>query len=177
MESALATLVLMIAVLFGVLTFADTYFTTQDQLWQTQSMMAQQAEEGDATALTVVQSNVITTTGMVVEFTLRNVGSNKVADFAQWDLILQHYNAAGIYSVQWLPYSADAAPGSNEWTIAGIYTSAGGDVPEIYEPGILNVGEEIVIEANVYPPIGADTVNQATLMLHNGYRQSMLFSP
>lgn len=177
MESALATLVLMIAVLFSVLTFADTYFTTQDQLWQAQSQMAQQVEEGDGTVLTVVQSHVITTTGMVVEFTLRNVGSNKVADFDGWDLILQHYNAAGIYSVQWLPYSTVAAPGSNQWTIAGIYTSSVENVPEIYEPGILNVGEEIVIQANVYPPIGPDSVNQATLMLHNGYRQSMLFTP
>lgn len=175
MESALATLVLMIAGFFSVITLADTYFTTQDQLWQAKTLMEARIEDANTTALAVVQSEVNGATGTQVTFTLRNVGSTKVADFDQWDLIIQHYSAAGIYSVQWLPYTSDLSLANNQWRVAGFYLSAAEDIPEVFEPGILNPGEELVIQAQVYPPIGPSTVNLATVMSNNGYRQSLLF--
>ncbi|MCB0064820.1 MAG: hypothetical protein KDE19_22000 [Caldilineaceae bacterium] len=175
MESALATLILMIALLFTILTFADTYFTTEDQLWQAQSMMEEQAALRETTALEFVESSVTGGTGTLVEFTFRNVGSSKLANFAQWDLIVQHYSAAGMYSVQWLPYVTGSVPGNNQWAVVGLYLSAAAGTPEVYEPGILNAGEEIVIQAKVQPPIGPNTTNLATLMTDTGYQQSALF--
>ncbi len=174
MESALATLIIMTALLFGVFTLTDTYFTTQDQLWQARTVMEDRTEVRESTALTLVQSN-ITSAGATIELTFRNVGSSKIADFDQWDLIVQHYSAAGIYAVQWLPYVSGTTPGTNQWVVAGLYLSAAEGSPEVYEPMILNPGEEIVIEARVVPPVGPNTTNLATLAVASGNHQSVLF--
>ena len=175
MDSALATLILTTAVLFGVLTFADSYFTTQDQLWQARSLMELQEEERSTTALEFRQSNV-TAAGALVELTFRNVGSSKIADFDQWDLIIQHYNVLGDYTVQWLPYTTGLDPGINQWVVAGIYLSAAEGTAELYEPAILHPGEEIVIQARLVPPIGPSTTNLATLAVASGNHQSVFFT-
>ncbi len=173
MESALATLIIMTAVIFSVFTMSDAYFTTEDLLWQARTVMEEQNAVQASTALEFVQSNV-TSSGALIELTFRNGGRSKVADYDQWDLIIQHYSAAGIYTVQWLPYVTTPAPGNNEWTVAGIYLSAASGTPEIYEPAILNPGEEIVLQAKVIPPVGPNTVNLATLAVAGGNHQSAL---
>jgi len=175
MESALATLIIMMALLFGTYTLADTYFATQDQLWQTRTLMEGLTEVQQQTALALVAST-ITDAGETIELTFRNVGRSKIADFDQWDLIVQYYSAADIYAVQWLPYSRDPTPGTNQWTVAGLYLSASAGTPEIYEPAILNPGEEIVIAARVVPPVGPNTTNLATIAVGNGNHQSVLFA-
>jgi len=174
MESALATLIIMTAVLFGVYTLTDSYFTTQDQLWQARAVMEELDEVYDTTALALVQTNVIST-GAIIELTFRNVGSSKISDFDQWDLIVQHYSAAGIYAVQWLPYVTTSTPGNNQWAVAGLYLSAAESIQEVYEPAILNPGEEIVIQAKVVPPVGPNTTNLATIAVASGNHQSALF--
>ena len=145
MESSLATLIIVTAVLFGVLTLTDSYFATEDLLWQTQVVMADQAAIRAATAIEAVQSEV-TGAGSLITLTFRNVGSTKLADFDEWDLIIQHYTAAGIYQVQWLPYSDDTL-NNNQWTVAGLYRSAVAGTGERYNPAIWDPGEELVIQA------------------------------
>jgi hypothetical protein len=172
MESSLATLIILTAVLFGVLTFTDSYFATEDQLWQTQTLMEDRAAARAATAIEALQSEV-TGAGSLITLTFRNVGSHKLADYDQWDLIVQHYSAAGIYQVQWLPYNG-VSLGNNQWTVAGIYLSAVEGAVEHYNPGIWDPGEEIVIQAKVLPPVGPKTVNLVTLAVDNGHHQSIL---
>lgn len=175
MESALVSLILMTALLFSVLTLADNYFTTQDTLRAAHTRMEMQRQERAETALGHVQTEVISS-GSILEITIRNEGTSKLVDFDQWDLIIQYYNEAGLYAVQWLPYVASVPPDNNEWAVAGLYQTAASLTTEVYEPGILNPGEEMVLQAKLLPPIGSDTTNMATIATANGYRLTVLFT-
>jgi hypothetical protein len=173
MESAFVTLILVTLILFGALTIADSYFTTQDALMVAQQEMEERTLERTGTVLALVGTE-IQNNGALVAITLKNTGNTKVADFEQWDLIVQYYTAADIYRTSWLPYRATMV-GDNQWTVAGIYLAEDGATPEVYEPAILNPGEAIVLQVKLLPEIGTGTMNLATIGLPNGFSQSVIF--
>ncbi len=173
MESALTTLILTTVVLFAALTLTDSYFATEDQLWQTRALMDMQSMERANTAIELVASSA-DSSGSGIELTFRNVGSTKLSNFDRWDLIVQHSSASGIYSIQWLPHST--APTTNEWTVAGIYLSADAGTAEVFEPNIWNPGEELLIQATVTPPVGPSAVNWAILAVEQGNSYSAIFT-
>jgi len=174
MESALVTLILVTVVLFGVLTMADSYFATQDALMLATQEMNVRNQEQARTALTLLAAET-TSAGAFVELTFRNTGSTKLADFAQWDVVVQYYTAPGAYVITWLPYVATTAPSDNQWGVAGLYLSAATATPEVYEPEILNPGEEIVMRIKLFPVVGPNTTNLATIAVTNGVGQSAFF--
>lgn len=167
MESALVSLILITLVLFGVLTLSESYFTTQDAILAATEVRTAWSEERLHTALTFVKAET-RSAGALVEITLRNSGSTKLADFHHWDLMLQYYTETGNYLTSWYPYVNGAVPGDNQWSVVGIYTDAAMAVNEVYEPGIWNSGEELLIRIRLAPPVGAGTTNLATLAVANG---------
>jgi hypothetical protein len=66
-----------------------------------------------------------------------------------------------------LPYAA-SNPADGQWTSANIYLNAHQLIPEVYEPGILNPGEEIILQVKLSPAIGAGKTIQATFSTPNG---------
>ena len=102
---------------------------------------------------------------------LQNNGQTKLASFSKWDIIVQYYDAGGTYYVKWLPYT-EGTPGDNEWTKAGIYLN--GD-PEAFEPNIVNPREELRIQAQLSPSVGADTTNLVVVSTPNGIPASTAF--
>lgn len=174
MESALVTLILVTVVLFGVLTIADSYFAAQDALMMARQELEARNLERAGTVLALVGTET-KNDGAVVEITFRNEGSTKLADFEQWDVVVQYYSATGIYRTNWLPYREVALVSDNQWTVAGLYVTAAAATPEVYEPGIFNPGEEIVIQVQLLPEVGPGTTNLATIALVNGISQSVIF--
>lgn len=174
MDSALASLILITALLFGVLTLSETYFTTQDTLLAATQEMTARTQEQTHTALTLIAA-ATQNAGADVELTFRNTGSAKIADFAEWDVIVQYYTVQGTYVVNWLPYGASASPGDNQWGVGGIYLTAATLTPEVYEPGILNPGEEIIVRLKLFPSVGTETTNLVTIAVANGVGQSAIF--
>lgn len=85
-----------------------------------------------------------------IDMALRNSGGVKQAGFSSWDVIVQYYDDASQYYVKWFPYSSET-PGDNEWTVNGIYLDAASATPEVFEPGILNPGEDMVIRTKLAP--------------------------
>ncbi|MDD5093382.1 MAG: hypothetical protein PHV74_03245 [Dehalococcoidia bacterium] len=71
---------------------------------------------------------------------------------------------------------AESSPGNYEWTSRGIYLNAGASEPEMLEPGILNPGEEMIIQLQVIPAIGANTTNQVIISAPNGVSTSAIFA-
>ena len=174
MESALASIILIIALLFGVLTFSDAYFATQDVLLVATQEMTARNQEQTHTALTLIAA-ATKNAGANVELTFRNTGSAKLADFEQWDVVVQYYTVQDDYLIKWIPYAESANPGDNKWGVGGIYLTAATLTPEVYEPGILNPGEELVMRLKLFPIVGTKTTNLVTIAVANGVSQAAIF--
>jgi len=104
---------------------------------------------------------------------LRNSGQVKLSSFSKWDVIVKYYNS-GNYYITWLPY-VDGNPGNNEWTVNGIYLSSENLTDEVFEPGILNPGEEMIIQTELSPDIDKDTTCDVTVSTPNGVSDSFAF--
>lgn len=174
MESALASIILITLLLFGVLTLSETYFSTQEILMVATQEMTARNQEQTQTALTLIAA-ATKNAGANVELTFRNTGSAKVADFEQWDVIVQYYTVQDNYLVKWISYAESANPGDNQWGVGGIYLTAETLTPEVYEPGILNPGEELVMRLKLFPIVGTKTTNLVTIAVANGVSQAAIF--
>lgn len=174
MDSALVSLILITLVLFGVLTLSDSYFATQDAILVATEVRTAFMEERTRTNFTLVDAKTLNG-GTLVELTVKNSGSTKLADFAQWDLLLQYYTATGTYLTDWYPYVAASSPDDNQWRVVGIYLNAATVATEVYEPGILNPGEELLVRIRLAPAVGSGTTNFITLGVANGVTLSAIF--
>jgi hypothetical protein len=106
--------------------------------------------------------------------TLRNSGQIKLASFNKWDAIVQYYDSNQTYFTKWLPYT-EGTLGDNEWQKTGIYLDAGDNTPEVFEPGILNPGEEMMIKVKLNPPPRDGTTVNTIIVTPNGIRDSISF--
>jgi len=176
MDTALASILLITLLFFGVLTISDTYFAVQDTIMVATQERDDRNDERARTALALVGVET-QSAGSMIEITLKNTGTTKLADFDHWDVVIQYYTAAGVYVTAWFPYVASASPGNNQWTVKGIYGDAAAVTAEVYDPAILNPTEEIVIQIQVDPAVGADTTNLATIAVPNGVSLSAIFVP
>jgi hypothetical protein len=175
METALAALIILTVVLYGAVTVIHDYLSAQDAIMTSWREMEERLGERARTDISPLGAET-QSAGAIVEVILRNEGDTKLADFDQWDVIVQYYRASGQYLINWLPYTEVESPGDNEWTVAGIYLSASEATPEVYEPGILNPGEEMVIRMKVKPPVGPATTNLATIATPNGVSATAVFT-
>jgi hypothetical protein len=91
--------------------------------------------------------------GAAVELTVRNTGQTKLADFDQWDLILQYYDAGAAYHIVWVPYEEANPPAPNTWSVEDIAL-------DVYDPGIFNPGETITVQFKVSPAVGPETTTR-----------------
>jgi len=89
-------------------------------------------------------------------------------------VIVQYYRGGNYYVLR-APYTSDYPPGANQWSIEWIrVTETGTD--EVYEPGILNPGEQMRIRVSVSPSVGSGTTNQITVATPNGVATSVIFT-
>jgi len=155
---------------FGGMTMTQGFLSSVDSSTVGWDEMEARDEEIMRTKLATVNASMPSLS--LLELTLRNSGETKLADFADWDVIVQYYDSGGGYYVKWLPYT-EGTPGGNEWTVEGIYLDG---ETEVLETGILNAGEEVVIEAKLDPPVGVDTTNLVVTSTPNGIPASIAFS-
>jgi hypothetical protein len=167
METAITGLIVITVLLLAILTLSHSFLSSQDAIlgsWQEMEERMGERARTDISPLGATTNPV----GDVVEVTLKNEGDTKLADFDRWDVILQY----GSGSVQWYPYGA----GRNKWG-ESIYLDASEGTEEIFDPDILNPGEEIVIQ--VWLPL-TDTVpvgtHLATIATPNGISASTVFT-
>jgi hypothetical protein len=60
--------------------------------------------------------------------------------------------------------------------VEGLYLDASEGTEEVFDPDILNPGEEVVIQIWVSPPVGSPTTNLATVATPNGISASTAFT-
>ena len=174
METAIVSLICIALVVFGGMTMSQGFLTSVDSTTIGLEEMGQRNEKIMRTELSPVTASQPVANR--VNVTLENSGQTKLADFDKWDVIVQYYDDGGSYYVKWLPYT-EGTLGDNEWEKVGIYLDAGDETPEVFEPNVLNPGEEIKIRAQLNPSVGAGTTNLVVISTPNGIPASISFSP
>ncbi len=127
--------------------------------------MQQRSEQRMQTQMEPVTAETVSN-GAVVELALANTGQTMLADFDQWDVIVQYESVQG-YVVDWLPY-VEGEPGLDEWTVVGVYLDAASATAEIYDPGIVNNGEEVLLRLRLSSPVKVGSTNLARVVTPNG---------
>lgn len=168
--SALIIIALLILAIVGL---AQVSISSQASIAQSAGLMQERTGDRARTIIASLsaQTSALDETTDAVQVTLKNSGSTKLSDWAQWDVILQYTSGSNNPTVKWYP----AGDGTNQWD-ATIYSNASTLNPEVIEPGIFNPGEEMVITVKVSPPVGAGTTNLAVIATPNGITASTVFT-
>ncbi len=170
METVIVSIICVVLIIVGGMTLSQGFLTSADTTSVALEEMGARDKEMTRTELTPQEISV-NGTGSVVSIMLENNGQTKLADFKDWDLIMQYYDGLGQYHTVWLPYQS-GSPTDNEWTVGGIYLDA---TPEAFEPNILNPGETLEILAQLNPAVGDNTTNMLVACTPNGIPVSVYF--
>jgi hypothetical protein len=162
METVVPAVIIIALLLLATFTISAQFLSSQEAVMDSWRELQGQMEERNMTRLTPVQAQT-TVLGDAVEITVRNDGSTKLTDFDRWDVILTYTGSDGFLHTEWYPFGT----GENEWI---------GVLDELYEPGILNPGEEMVIEVAVSPSVASSTTNVATVTTPNGLSATTVFA-
>jgi hypothetical protein len=147
----------------GILTSADTAALSAQQLSVREGEMMR-------TRLTGVSANL--SAANTLQAVIENSGQTRLASFDKWDFIVQYYDAADKYYVNWLPYH-EGALGNNQWQKTGLYFNG---KPEVFEPGILNPQEQLDLLAVLSPAAGYRAIT-ITVSTPNGVAPTLVCGP
>lgn len=169
MESVLTAFVILFLVLFAALTLSQAIVASQESLSVAWQEMEARVDTQARTSLSTLDAYT-SEAGALLNVSLRNDGRIKLADFDVWDVIVQYSSAAG-YHLGWLPYDI-APPTANRWQISGISFREG---VEQFEPGILNPGEDLLVQVRVTPPVAPGAGIQVVLVPGTGVSLPVIF--
>ena len=171
METAIVSLICIALVVFGGMTLSQGFLSSVDT---TTAGLEEVSDRGVNIMRTELNPTyaIDSVGGMYVDVRITNDGQTKLSDFDKWDVIVQYYDENIEYYITWLPYT-DGVLGNNEWQVTGIYWNG---QSEVFEPNILNPGEEIRIRAQLDPAVGKDTTNLVVISTPNGVPASIAFS-
>lgn len=126
------------------------------------------------TELTPVSTTLTSGAGSdLLEIVLENTGQIKMADYDKWDLIVQYFDDSAQYNVVWIPY-VDGTDAVYEWDVEGIEMNG---QAEVFEPDVLNPGEQITLKTRLYPVVGDGTTNLVVASTSSGVTCSTYFTP
>lgn len=173
METAIVSVICIALIVIGGMTMSQGFLTSVDNTSAALEKLSKRDEEIMRTELSSI--NATLPSANTLEMTLRNSGQIKLASFDKWDVIVQYYDNSDAYYVKWLSYTDNITLGNNQWKKSGIYLNAADETSEVFEPGILNPGEEMVIEAKLNPSVGDNTTNLMVVSTPNGIPTSITF--
>jgi hypothetical protein len=171
METAIVSIICIALIVFGGMTMSQGFMTSVDASTAGLEEIGQRDETIIRTVLTPV--SVSQPSASTVEIILENSGQTKLADFNRWDVIVHYYDDIATYIVEWLPYTEETLD-DNEWEVAWIRLNG---EAEVFEPNVLNPGEQIMIRGQLNPSVGAGTTNMAVIATPSGVTASTHFSP
>ncbi len=171
MATAIATMISIALLLTGAALAAQGSFKSVGLLTEAWQQMETRTEQIGRTKLEIIDD---TQDGAVIDITLRNDGQKTLMEFSTWDVIVEYYSPAGTYYQKRLPHTGDADPGNNQWTERGIYVNAGALEAEMFQPGILDPDEEMVIRLKLSPPPSTPMNGTVIIGTFNGVTASTM---
>ena len=171
METAIISIICIALVVFGGMTMSQGFMTSVDTSTAGLEEVSQRDDTMMRTELTPITTDMPSTN--TLELTLENSGQTRLSDFENWDIIVQYYDGTGTYHIQWLPYTEETL-GDNEWEV--VWIKLDGD-NEVFDPGVLNPEEEIMVRAQLNPAVGVNSTNMVVTSTPIGVTASTYFSP
>lgn len=172
MSNAIVALVVIALMIVAAMTWSQAAFTSFDSVSQSLKQTAQSTQEVVRTDITVIGTQM---QGAYVEVSVHNTGEVHLAQFAKWDVLVQYYDETDGYHIGHLSYYENSNPGDNEWAVATIYADESMGQQEVFEPGILNPGEVMLLRLRLAPQQGIGTTNLVTISSANGVVASAQF--
>jgi len=143
MESILISIVSLALIIISTVTMTMNTVSSAAKL--SESMKAMQAKMSLLQRTAIVSIPPQAYAGGPIELKVKNDGQVNLSDFSHWDVIVEDL-ANG---TRYLTYSSDYPPADNQWAIRGIFMSDA--VPEAFDTGVLNPGEQLVVALNPNP--------------------------
>lgn len=69
------------------------------------------------------------------EVSVLNSSKVHLAQFVNWDVLIQHYDATGSCHIRQLSYTENPNYGNNQWSVAKIFSDKSMRQHEVFEPG------------------------------------------
>lgn len=172
METVITSLIVIALIVISIVGLSQAAITAQGNIAQSSGQMQERLGERTRTNITTLGAQALPAdgAGTSVRVTLKNTGSTKLADFNQWDVILQS-NTVTQTQALWYTFGN----GTNQWNET-IYQSAAALSPEVIEPGIFNPGEEMIVTINLSSGVALGTTNLAIVTTPNGISASTVFT-
>lgn len=92
--------------------------------------------------------------------TVANSGATVLGNWGATDVVVRYKDETGAYQIRWLPYT-DGALVANSWTVNAITN-------DVFEPSLLNPGEEMQIQLRINPVIGCGTTGTIVFTTEQG---------
>ena len=158
METVIPALIVIALLLLAAFMIFEMSLSAQESVATSWLEMQERVEER---ARTNISAGAISDCD-VVTITLSNEGDTKLANFDQWDVILQYESG----SAEWYPYTTTVAV-ADTWT---------NDIDGVFEENIFNPEENMVITVTLSTPVGLGTTNRAIIATPNGVTASTMFT-
>ncbi len=168
METVMVSLVSTALVIITSVTMIMSFFTSTNAMADSWKQTEQQANGIIRTEIAAIASDNYT--GGLINLMIRNDGQDNLDDFPRWDIIAQYQDGKGNYIV----YTDSQTPGSNQWTVEGIFLAD--NRSEIFDPNILNPGEQMNVLINLNPQLSEGESARITAATPNGVTSQCLLT-
>lgn len=172
MSTVVTTLVMIAMLLTTGLAMAQSSLTSMDYMAQCWKETESTAQEISRTDISISDAQIA---GGFIEVLVQNSGSIHIAQFPNWDVLVHYYDDNGDYYIVQTEYAEGTTPGDNQWSVAGIYTDDTLGQDEVFEPGILNPGEVMLLRVSLVPAQYAGTMCWVTVSTPSGVMTSVQF--
>ena len=164
MENALTGLIIIGILVLAILGLSEqslsAHASISDAIRQMQDRLI---ERGRTDIVPVAAATLISPD--YVQVKLKNTGQVKLADFNHWDAIVQYTAIGNSPHTDWYGYP-------DGWT----ETIEQDGQPEVFETGILNPGEEIVLTIHLPAAVQIGSINRAIVATPSGITASTIFT-
>lgn len=167
MENVLFSLFSAILLIISTLIMVTTSLRSVNTISESFKAMEQQAVEIRNTAIDL---EFVEYSSSLIKIKIVNVGQMDLQQFDQWNVLVQRPDG----SASEMTYVSATQPAINQWSIQGIYLSNGN--PEVFDPGIFNPDEVMVILINVSPALSLGQTVRVTIATANGVTAQCMVS-
>ena len=174
MANLIVALFAVMIILIAMAGFSTSSVNSQDKITLSVKAMRNKTGVISRTIITSLGTSVITDSRL--DFTVKNSGQSQIREVTDWDVIVWYEGTASGLQIDWLTYTTSPTPSAGEWTLSGIYEDAGTLDPEVYQPGIVNPGEEFIIRAELGPAVATSSSNTVTVGVEHGVTVTAVFT-
>lgn len=174
MASLIVALFAVMIILAAMAGYATSSIDSQDKI--TISVKAVRDKTGEISRTSVSSLGTLVTSNSRLDFTVKNSGQSRLRQISDWDVIVWYEGSGSGLQIEWLTYTTSGTPSADQWTLTGIYKDAGTVDPEVYQPGIVNPGEEFIIRIELGPAAATSSSNTVTLAVEQGVAVTAVFT-